>query len=205
MRIENGRAVEWFRRDPLEALVVDWYVSPRTDYRTWKQTDFCRTLYHWKLKPDHRFTEEQADRLAAAVREYFPTVRFNAVTCPGAGAHRLASGWYPAGALAAAVGVRLDLDTLTCFERCGYGLSHASGRGAAGAASRAKQEGRDRLTAVNVSGLTLLLVDDVILTGQSLRRLYELLTDAGASVRGAVLARALRKAEVPRCFPKSGA
>jgi adenine/guanine phosphoribosyltransferase-like PRPP-binding protein len=58
---------------------------------------------------------------------------------------------------------------------------------------------------VNVSGLTLLLVDDVILTGQSLRRLYELLTDAGASVRGAVLARALRKAEVPRCFPKSGA
>jgi predicted amidophosphoribosyltransferase len=206
MRIEDSLAVEWFRRSPLEALVVDYYVSPRTNYRAWKASAFCTSLYQWKLKPDLRFTEEAADRLAAAVREYFPRGAFDGVTCPPAGPHRIKSGWYPAGELAKAVGLRLDLDTVTVFTREGYGLSHATGRGAAGAASRAKRAHFDQLRPdVGLDGMKLLLLDDVLLTGQSLLRLYELLTEAGAEVRCAVLARTVRKSEVSRSFPKQGA
>ena len=134
--------------------------------------EFSRDLLRFKRGFDVALIEKLSKQLAEIIRVAGRT--FDLATHPPPSRQRL---YYPCAHLAKAVATELDLDLLNC-------LRWADGKGE----SQKKRVGRMKLQRLgeviectsDITGLRVLLVDDILTTGLTAARCVEALTFAGA-------------------------
>ncbi len=141
---------------------------------------FSRDIWRFKKWHDVALIEKFAKQLADAIRA--TGRRFDIATHPPPSKPRL---YYAAAHLAKAVAVELDLDMLDCLRWAGgKGESQKKRRGVL----KLKRLGEDVECTSDLTGLHVLLVDDILTTGLTAARCVEALKKAGAeSVFCAVL------------------
>ena len=160
-------------RKEIDGVAVGHYYPKRLK-RLHIFDDFSQDLWRFKKRYDVALIEKLSKSLADVVRETGRT--FDIATHPPASKPRL---YYACAHLAKAVAVELDLDLLDCLNWAGgkSGGSQGKRRGAL----KLKRLGEAVLCKSDLSGLRVLLIDDLLTTGITASQCTVALKDAGAS------------------------
>jgi len=168
-------------RKEIEGIALARYYPKRLK-RLHLFDELSRDIFQFKKFYDPALIERFAKMLAGIVRE--TDKQFDICTHPPASKPRL---YYPTAHLAKAVATELDLDLLDCLRwarQAGFSPQITIGKGE----SQKKRKGILKLKRLgeavectsDISGLRVLLIDDILTTGLTASRCVEALKGAGA-------------------------
>ena len=167
-----GKGIRITERSEIKAVCVGRYYPKRLK-RLHYWDEFSRDLFQFKKFYDVALIEKLAKSLAEVIRNTCKS--FDVCTFPPASRQRL---YYPCAHLAKETATELDLDLFDC-------LQWAGGKGE----SQKKRIGKMKLKRLgesvdctsDLSGLHILLIDDICTTGITLSKCQESLFFAGAA------------------------
>jgi predicted amidophosphoribosyltransferase len=166
-----GKGIRITERTEIEGIALGRYYPKRLK-RLHLFDDFSRNLWRFKKYYDVALIEKLAKALTEVVRETGRT--FDIATHPPASRQRL---YYPCAHLAKAVATELDLDLFDCLKWAGKTGSQKKRKGV----MKLARLGESVECTSDLTGLRVLLIDDILTTGLTAARCMEALKDASAS------------------------
>lgn len=165
------KSIRITERKELEGFCVGRYY-PRRLKRKHVFDELSQDIFRFKKFYDVALIEKLSKALAEVIRNTGKS--FDIATHPPASRQRL---YYPTAHLAKAVAVELDLDLMDCLRWAGgKGESQKKRKGVL----KLKRLGESVECASDITGLRVLLIDDILTTGLTASKCVEALKFAGA-------------------------